>query len=144
MNTILIVDDDRNLRRLYQAELEAEGYRVVLAGDGDEAAKCVARELPDLIVMDIRMPQKDGLDAMAQILLDHGRVPIILNTAYSSYQDDFFTWAADAYIIKSADLNPLKNTIREILGSQPKSGAAPLDAVPRREARASRDSEKHG
>jgi CheY-like chemotaxis protein len=117
MNTILVVDDDRNLRQLYQAELETEGYRVLLAQNGNEASTCVAREVPDLIVMDIRMPEKDGLDTMAQILLDHGRIPIILNTAYSSYQDDFFTWAADAYILKSADLNPLKKTIREILSS---------------------------
>jgi two-component system response regulator (stage 0 sporulation protein F) len=115
MNTILVVDDDKSLRRLYQAELESEGYRVLLAGNGNEASACVARETPDVIVMDIRMPEKDGLDAMAQILLDHGRIPIILNTAYSSYQDDFFTWAADAYIIKSADLEPLKRKIREIL-----------------------------
>jgi len=115
MNTILVVDDDRSLRRLYQAELESEGYRVLLAGNGNEASECVAQETPDVIVMDIRMPEKDGLDAMAQILMDHGRIPIILNTAYSSYQDDFFTWAADAYIIKSADLEPLKCKIREIL-----------------------------
>jgi CheY-like chemotaxis protein len=115
MNTILVVDDDRSLRRLYQAEFESEGYRVLLAGNGNEASAWVARETPDVIVMDIRMPEKDGLDAMAQILLDHGRIPIILNTAYSSYQDDFFTWAADAYIIKSADLEPLKCKIREIL-----------------------------
>jgi two-component system, response regulator, stage 0 sporulation protein F len=115
MSTILVVDDDRNLRRLYQAELEAEGYRVLLAGDGNEASACLAQEIPDVIVMDIRMPGKDGLDAMAEILNDYGRIPIILNTAYSSYQDDFFTWVADAYIIKSADLEPLKCKIREIL-----------------------------
>jgi len=115
MHTILVVDDDKSLRRLYQAELESEGYRVALAGNGNEASAYVAREKPDVIVMDIRMPERDGLDAMAQILLDHGRIPIILNTAYSSYQDDFFTWAADAYIIKSADLEPLKRKIREIL-----------------------------
>ena len=117
MNTILVVDDDRNLRQLYQAELETEGYRVLLAKNGNEATRSVGKETPDLIVMDIRMPEKDGLDAMAQILRDHGRIPIILNTAYSSYQDDFLTWAADAYIIKSADLEPLKNKIREILSA---------------------------
>ena len=115
MNTILIVEDDRNLLRLYKAELETEGYRILLAKDGDEATELVARQIPDLIVMDIRMPKKDGLDAMAQILHDHGKIPIILNTAYSSYQDEFLTWAADAYIIKSADLEPLKSKIREIL-----------------------------
>ncbi|MBZ5499033.1 MAG: response regulator [Acidobacteriia bacterium] len=115
MNTILIVEDDRNLLRLYQAEMETEGYRVLLAKNGNEATECVARETPDLIIMDIRMPDKDGLDAMAEILRNHGKIPIILNSAYSSYQDDFLTWAADAYVIKSADLEPLKIKIREIL-----------------------------
>ena len=120
MNTILVVEDDRNLLKLYSAELQTEGYRVLLANNGNEAARCVSREAPDLIVMDIRMPEKDGLDAMAEILHDHGRIPIILNSAYSSYQDDFLTWAADAYVIKSADLEPLKHKIREILDSRQK------------------------
>ena len=118
MNTILIVEDDANLRRLYQVELEAEGYRVLLAKNGNEAIESVAEEVPDLIVMDIRMPEKDGLDAMAGILNDHGKIPVILNSAYSSYKDDFLTWAADAYITKSADLEPLKSKIREILSAR--------------------------
>jgi CheY-like chemotaxis protein len=71
MRTILVVDDDKNLCRLYQAELEAEGYRVLLAENGQEATQSVAKEIPDVIVMDIRMPEKDGLDAMAQIFLEH-------------------------------------------------------------------------
>ena len=115
MNTILIVEDDRNLLQLYTAELEGEGYRVLAASDGNKAKEAVAREAPDLIVMDIRMPDKDGVDVMSEILQEHGRIPIILNTAYASYQDDFLTWAADAYIIKSADLGPLKAKIRELL-----------------------------
>ncbi len=118
MNTVLIVEDDRNLLRLYQAELETEGYRVVTAKNGNEAAERVARETPDLIVMDIRMPGRDGLDTMAEILHDYGKIPVILNTSYSSYLDDFMTWAAEAYIIKSADLEPLKNKIREILAAR--------------------------
>jgi CheY-like chemotaxis protein len=118
MKTILIVDDDRNLRRLYKEELEAEGYRVLLADNGKQAIQAAASEPPDVVVMDIRMPEMDGLEAMACVLREHRRVPIILNTAYSCYQDDFLTWAADGYIIKSADLQPLKDKIREILGCQ--------------------------
>jgi two-component system response regulator (stage 0 sporulation protein F) len=118
MSIILIVEDDNNLRRLYQGELETEGYDVLLAKNGDEATLRVAEQVPDVIVMDIRMPEKDGLDAMAQILRDYGKIPIILNTAYSSYQDDFLTWSADAYVVKSADLEPLKSKIREVLRSK--------------------------
>ena len=119
MKTVLIVDDDKNLRRLYRAELEAEGYRTILAENGRAALDAVDREIPDVVVMDIRMPELDGLEAMAQMLRQHGEVPVILNTGYSCYQDNFLTWAAEDYIIKSADLEPLKTRIREVLSIPP-------------------------
>lgn len=115
MRTILVVDDDKNLRRLYKEELEAEGYRIVLATNGRQALDFVFREKPDLIIMDIRMPEMDGLEAMVRILREHGQMPVILNTAYSSYQDNFLTWAADGYMIKSSELEPLKEKIKEVL-----------------------------
>jgi len=115
MKTILIVDDDKNLRRLYKDELEAEGYRIVMATNGRQAIDIVSWEKPDLIVMDIRMPEIDGLEAMVRILREHGELPVILNTAYASYQDDFLAWAADGYLVKSSDLEPLKYKIREVL-----------------------------
>jgi CheY-like chemotaxis protein len=115
MKTILVVDDDKSLRRLYQAELEAEGYAIMIAEDGQQAMQIVNSREPDLVVMDIRMAGMDGLETMGRILHEHGSVPVILNTAYSCYQDDFNTWAAEGYIIKSANLEPLKGKIREIL-----------------------------
>jgi CheY-like chemotaxis protein len=117
MKTILIVDDDRNICRLYQEELEAEGYHIALAANGREALDLVSREMPDLILMDVRMPEMDGLEAMARLLRKHGGVPVLLNTAYSSYQDNFLTWAAEGYLIKSSDLGPMKKKIREILAA---------------------------
>ena len=125
MKTILVADDDKNLRRLYKAELEAEGYRIMLAENGLQATDIIERENPDVVVMDIRMPEVNGLEAMAKILKKNRRVPIILNSAYSYFQDDFLTWAADAYIMKSADLQPLKEKIREVLcSSAPTSASA--------------------
>ena len=115
MKTVLVVDDDKNLRRLYKAELEAEGYNTLLAENGWQATELVSREAPDAVVLDIRMPEMDGLEAMARILGTNRKVPIILNTAYSCYQENFLAWAADGYLIKSADLEPLKNKLREIL-----------------------------
>jgi CheY-like chemotaxis protein len=122
MKTVLIVDDDRNLRRLYQAELEAEGYETMIAENGRQATELMARRVPDVVVLDIRMPEMDGLEAMARMLGENRRVPIILNTAYSCYQENFLAWAADGYLIKSADLEPLKNKIREVL--QPAAAGA--------------------
>ncbi len=115
MKTVLIVDDDKNVRRLYKAELEAEGYQTMLAENGWEATAMVGSKLPDAVILDIRMPEMDGLEAMARILGENRKIPIILNSAYSCYQENFLAWAADGYLIKSADLQPLKTKLREIL-----------------------------
>ncbi|MBM3791345.1 MAG: response regulator [Acidobacteria bacterium] len=122
MRKILVVEDDLNLRRLYKTELEADGYAVSVAENGRQALESVTRERPDLVVMDIRMPEMDGLNAMVEILHAHKKVPIVLNTAYSCYMDDFLAWAADGYVIKSSDLAPLKTKIREVLAAREGGG----------------------
>jgi CheY-like chemotaxis protein len=127
MKTILVVDDDKNLRRLYKAELESEGYRVLLADNGRRAFELVQSENPDLVIMDIRMPEMDGLEAMARILKDRQNVPVILNTAYSSYLENFSSWAAEGYVIKSADMQALKDKIRVALGSTADCGLPIVD-----------------
>ncbi len=121
MKTILVVDDDKNLRRLYKAELESEGYRVLLAQNGRHALELFHSEHPNMVVMDIRMPEMDGLEAMARMLREQKDVTVILNTAYSSYLDNFSTWAADGCVIKSADMQALKDRIREAFSREPVS-----------------------
>ncbi|MDN3512476.1 MAG: response regulator [Candidatus Jettenia sp. CY-1] len=115
MKTILVVEDDKNQLLLYKQELSLEGYNVITAKDGLEAIQKVNEQIPDLIVMDINMPKMDGIESMSRILHER-KIPIIINTAYSSYKDDFMSWSADAYIIKSSDLKELKNKVRELLG----------------------------
>lgn len=115
MKTILVVEDDKNQLLLYEQELLLEGYNVIAAKDGLEAVKKVREQLPDLIVMDINMPKMDGIEAMGKILSEHKEIPVIINTAYSSYKDDFKSWSANAYIIKSSDLKELKDKIKELI-----------------------------
>ena len=115
--TILVVDDDENQRFLCREFLTDEGYDVMLANDGREAVKCVEQRTPDLVVLDIVMPEMDGLEAMTRILRKHRKIPIILNTSYVSYQEDFMTWAADAYVVKSSDFTELKKTIKELIST---------------------------
>ncbi|HUU69992.1 MAG TPA: response regulator [Planctomycetota bacterium] len=115
MTKILVVEDDKNQQELYRQELMDEGYEVDVASDGKEAITKAMKDRPDLIVLDISMPGMDGIEAMGKILGTDNRIPIVLNTAYSSYKDNFMTWSADAYVIKSADLTPLKNTIKQVL-----------------------------
>jgi len=117
MTRILVVEDDKNQQDLYRQELIDEGYEVDVASDGREAVSKVQKDRPDLIVLDISMPGMDGIEAMGRILGGDNRIPIVLNTAYSSYKDNFMTWSADAYVIKSSDLTPLKKTIKHVLES---------------------------
>lgn len=122
MPTVLIVDDDQNQRLLYQEELSYEGYDVVEAASGQEAIAIVQDDGIDVVVLDIAMPGMDGVEALSRILAIDNKMPVVLNTAYSSYKDDFMTWAADAYVVKSSDLSGLKNQIAEALR---KRGVAP-------------------
>lgn len=112
---ILIVDDEENIRLLYEQELRDEGYTTVSACDGKECLEKIKSEKPDLVLLDIRMPNMDGLEAIGKIIELNKQTPIILNTAYSNYKDDFMSWAADAYIVKSYNLDNMKIKIREIL-----------------------------
>ena len=116
MKTILLVEDDKNQLLLYKQELSLEGYHIITAQDGQEAVKKVKEHTPDLIVMDINMPKMSGIESIGKILSEHKKIPIIINTAYSSYKDDFMSWSADAYIIKSSDLKELKDKIKELIG----------------------------
>jgi len=68
-------------------------------------------------VLDIAMPGMNGVETMAKMLDMDRQLPIILHTAYPSYKDDFMTWAAEAYVIKSSDLSELKEQIAKALES---------------------------
>ena len=112
---VLVVEDDKNQQLLYKEELEQNGFEVMCAGNGKEAVEMATAKAPDCIVMDISMPEMDGIEAMGKILAQNNRVPVILNTAYASYKDNFMSWSADAYVIKTSDLSQLTSTIKDIL-----------------------------
>jgi len=121
MEKILCVDDDPSLLRLYQEELTEEGYKVILAKDGKEALKKFEKESPHVVVMDIRMPVMDGIETLTAMLGKDRQTPVILNTAYPQYRENFMTWGAEAYVIKSSDLTELKQKIREVLSKRKKA-----------------------
>jgi CheY-like chemotaxis protein len=120
MEKVLCVDDDLSLLRLYQDELSEEGYKVILAKDGKEALGKFEKEKPQVVVMDIRMPVMDGIEALTAMMGRDRQIPVILNTAYPQYRENFMTWGAEAYVIKSSDLTELKQKIREILDKRKK------------------------
>src|SRR4030042_2346166 len=120
MEKVLCVDDDPSLLHLYQEELTEEGYKVILARDGKEALKKFEKESPEVVVMDIRMPAMDGIETLTAMLGKDRQIPVILNTAFPMYRENFMTWGAEAYVIKSSDLTELKKKIREILDKRKK------------------------
>ncbi len=115
MATILIVDDDDHQRLLYKEELELEGYEVILTSTGQDAVAAVTDSEIDCVVLDIAMPGMNGVEVLAKMLDIDRQLPIILHTAYPSYKDDFMTWAAEAYVIKSSDISELKEQIAKAL-----------------------------
>ena len=125
MKKILLVEDYRPLRLLYQEELEKEGYTVSTAADADSALEQALREEFDLVITEIRMPGKDGLDLMAELLARKADLRIIIYTTYECYKSDFMSWAADAYLMKSSCLLELKKTVRKLLASSGSKPAGP-------------------
>ena len=115
MKTLLVIEDEKNLRMLYQQELIDEGYRVIIAEDGTEALDKIRQEKVDLAILDIKMEGMNGIQTLKQIMEINKNIKVILNTAYSSYRSDFSTWSADAYLIKSSNINELKNKVAELL-----------------------------
>lgn len=113
---LLIVEDEKNLCLLYREELTKVGYKVTAVTDADAALEQIKKQAFDLIVTDIRMPGKNGIELITQIMALRKDIPIIINTAYQSYKHDFMTWAADAYVVKSASLDELKAKIKELIG----------------------------
>lgn len=114
---VLVVDDDPHICELYKEELEDEGYDVTVSTDPAEAIRDLPLEHPDVVVMDIWNPKMDGIDAMGRMLAMQNDLPVILNTAYTCYKDDFRTWPAVAYVVKSADLGELKTAIKDALAA---------------------------
>lgn len=118
MAKILLVEDEQSQGELFVMELEDAGYDVDYVSNGKEAVDLVKKGNYDLVVMDIRMPEMDGIEALGKIFSKDKKIPVIIHTAYSNYKSNFMTWTADAYIVKSSDLSELKDKIHEILHSK--------------------------
>ena len=113
---ILVVDDELHIRMLYQEELEDKGYEVITSDGSDNILEILAKERPDVVILDIRLGgNRSGLDILQEIRTreQHDDVSIILCTAYDSFQHDVKSIAADYYVVKSVDLTELLDKVEQ-------------------------------
>ena len=121
MNRILVVDDEPNLRLVYREVLGEEGYEVLEAESVKETLDTLKREPVDLVVLDIKLRSESGLDVLQRITKEFPTIPVVLCSAYVSFQNDYTSWLADSYIVKSSDPQELLREIRRVLSKRGKT-----------------------
>ena len=115
MNKILIVDDDEPIQILYADELTEEGYDVITTDDGVGLLGLIEEAQPNLVVLDIRLGETNGLDLLQDIRNTYYELPVILCSAYSAFKYDLKSIAADYFVVKSSDFSELKVKIKMAL-----------------------------
>jgi DNA-binding NtrC family response regulator len=115
MNRILIVDDEANIRLLYSQELMDEGYEVDTAGTIAEALDLLKGNSYSVVLLDIKLKNESGLDLLQNLVKERNDMAVILSTAFSCYKDDFSAWLADGYVVKSSDMQELKDEIKRLI-----------------------------
>jgi DNA-binding response OmpR family regulator len=123
MPKLLVVDDETYIRMLYKKEFESDGYKVQVAASAEDALEMMTTHHPDLVILDIELGDENGLNLLNRLRQEYRDCAVVLNSAYSTYKSDFQTWLADAYIMKSSNLNPLKDKVKLLLteGARDKS-----------------------
>jgi DNA-binding response OmpR family regulator len=108
---VLVADDDPDILELLRLNLEAQGYSVVSADNGEDARTLALQIVPDLIVLDVMMPKMDGLEVLAALkaYASTRDIPVVMLTAKASDSDVWDGWqaGADYYITKPFDLEEL-------------------------------------
>jgi two-component system, OmpR family, KDP operon response regulator KdpE len=119
-STILVVDDEPQIRRVMRATLTAHGYAIVEARDGQEALEKMQSERPDLVILDVNMPVLDGLETCRAIRAG-SNVPVIMLTVRSAEKDKVraLDAGADDYIVKPFGIQELLARIRAALRRSP-------------------------
>src|SRR6185312_15511260 len=131
MAKLLLVEDDNNLREIYEARLQAEGYTIVSAKDGEEALVVAKAEKPDLVISDVMMPKVSGFEMLDILRNTDGlkAIKVIMLTALGQNDDQARAdkLGADRYLVKSqVTLEDIVRTAHELLGDGPaKEEASP-------------------
>lgn len=114
--TILMMDDDQELSQVVQAYLERAGYRVLLAGDGEEGLARARQAAPDLVVLDMLMPRLSGFAVLERLRDDGARMPVVMLTANDSSQHRAYAefLGVDEFLGKPCPLPRLLDVVRRL------------------------------
>ena len=118
---ILVVDDERVSLSLIKFGLAAERYYIIMAHDGQEALQKFEEERPDLIILDVQMPNMNGYEFMQELKQRQGikTTPVIMVTSNETMEDLFLLEGVKAYFVKPVKLTELIEKVRQCLGSNP-------------------------
>ncbi|HSX17099.1 MAG TPA: response regulator [Patescibacteria group bacterium] len=135
MAKILLVEDDNNLREIYEARLQAEGYDIVSASDGETALAVAKQEMPDLVISDVMMPRISGFEMLDILRNTEGlkNVKVIMLTALGQAEDKTRAdkLGADRYLVKSqVTLEDIVKSAGDLIGGTSDAAAAPAPAAP--------------
>jgi DNA-binding NtrC family response regulator len=117
----LIVDDEPNVRLVFRTALESAGYQVQEARDGDAALELIRRGDFSLVLLDLRMPQRDGLETLRQLREEGMGVPVVVVTAHGSLPDVVAAMRLGAvdFIPKPLSPETLRRVVRDAVGAAP-------------------------
>jgi DNA-binding NtrC family response regulator len=110
---ILVIDDDENTRHLLNLELSDMGYEVVLASNAFSGLNILKEKNINLVILDIKMPWTDGMEALGKIMCFKQDLPVIIHSAYSHFKENYLTWGATDYVLKSSNTEILLETIEK-------------------------------
>jgi two-component system, response regulator, stage 0 sporulation protein F len=115
MARLLLIDDEQHIRERFSSELGEDGHSVMALASCCHLMKRIELHKPDLVVLDIKLVDCDGLEILMEIRNSYPDLPVILWSAYDSYRYDIRGIAADYYVLKSFDLAELKERIARSL-----------------------------